>query len=313
MEHPNNTSKRIVLIGGTGFIGQKLAEKLGDENNVVVVARTLPKNVQEGITFTQAHFGNRDEMDSVLSKGDIVVHLACSTIPATSEANRAKDIEENVVATVNLLESCVKNGVEKFVYVSSGGTVYGDHGKNILSEEALCAPVSAHGAMKLSIEQYVGMYHRQFGLPYIIVRPGNVYGRDFEPGREQGAIEVFLSCALRGEPINIWGDGNVTRDYVHVDDVAEFFVRILKDDVVNDTYNVGSAEGTSLNEIVKLIEEVTGTHVPAHAFAYTASRAFDVPYIVLDTSKAKRQLGWSPKRSLKDGLGGYYQQIRSRQ
>ncbi|MEQ1814344.1 MAG: NAD-dependent epimerase/dehydratase family protein [Candidatus Nitrotoga sp.] len=306
MEQASKTEKRIVLVGGTGFLGRHITEKLVRDGykNIILVSRggttgTLPS----AVSSAQANFGNTEEMNRILHADDVVVHLGCTTIPWTSELDRAGDIADNVIGTVNLLESCVSRGIRKFVYVSSGGTVYGNHGAVAVLEEVLCAPIGAHGAMKLSTEQHVKLYKQQFGLETVIVRPSNVYGRTFESGREQGAVEIFLARALNDKPISIWGDGTVTRDYVYIDD---FFSRILRDDVTGGVYNVGSGTGASLRELLDLIGHVTQKNIMVN---YLEPRTFDVPYVVLDVSKAKSELGWSPKYSLADGFADYYRRL----
>ncbi len=243
---------KIIITGGNGFIGSNLAKRLYSlgHKNLVIVDRNKSKNSK--IKTVLGSFSDKDLLSRTINKNDIVVHLACSSIPATSESNREKDIEENVIGTLNLLDVCIKKGAGKFVFVSSGGTVYGDYGKKLLKEEFNCNPANSHGAMKLAIEKYIQIFNRLYGLKYVIARKGNVYGRIGDRNRQQGAIDVFLQKILNSEQVEIWGDGNSVRDYVFIDDAVEFLVKAIKNPI-QGVFNVGTGKGTPLKEIIKII------------------------------------------------------------
>jgi UDP-glucose 4-epimerase len=294
--------KRIILIGGNGFVGSNLAASLtksGYHNIATLTRSALSDNKTNGVKIVTADFADCDVISKLIRQNDIVVHLACSTIPSTSEADREKDIKENIIGTVRLLEVCAAKKISKFIFLSSGGTVYGDHGKKKLREEYRCDPLNSHGAMKLAIEKYIGTFGKLYGLKYAILRPGNIYGRTPDPKRPQGAVDIFYEHCVQGKLINIWGDGSVVRDYIHINDVVDLLVRVIERDFPSTVINVGLGKGSTLKTVIKIIEKETGKKARVK---YTPRRKLDSPYVVLDVQKAKKILGWSPRYDLKHGV-----------
>ena len=280
-------NQRIVVTGASGFIGSALRTELAKRKRRVVV--------------TSLRLSDRNGFFKILRPGDIVVHLACSTIPTTSEQNPQKDVQDNVIGTLNLLAACRHKKVAKFIFASSGGTVYGDRGQHRARESDPTEPQNAHGAMKLAIEKYIGVYGSR-GLASAILRISNPYGRKAVDAKTQGAVDIFLKKGLAGEAIEIWGDGKIVRDYVHIDDVIAFFVRAIEHKNVRGVYNVGTGMGTSLNMLLKLIARATKKKLRVR---YRPSRGLDVAYNVLDIRKA-RAAGWRPRYTLLRGIRESY-------
>ncbi len=184
-----------------------------------------------------------------------------------------------------------------FFYIrSSGGTVYGT-ARRPLRETNTSKPIGSYGKTKRAAEQLIERYAKKSGTPCAIVRIGNPYGRADVKGRLQGAVDVFLEKIVHGTPIDIWGDGSVVRDYIHVEDVAGLFVRVIEKNLTG-IYNAATGVGTTLNALIRIIEKTTGKKARV---SYTLGRAIDLPYNVLAIGKAKKE-GWKPRYKLQAGI-----------
>ena len=294
-----------LVLGGAGFFGSHLAEALVQAGHRVRIfdrphLDRLPAFLQrpEFEVFT-GDFLNPRALSPALEGSEIVFHLVSSTLPNTSNDNPVYDIESNVVGTLRLLDLCRGQGVRKVVFVSSGGTVYGVPRSVPIDESHPTDPISSYGIHKLAIEKYLQLNHRIRGLDYCIVRPANLYGPRQRLDVAQGAVGVFLDRAMRREPIQVWGDGSVVRDYLYVGDAAEALLRAAAFEGEPKLFNIGSGTGTSLKDLIKAIEGLLGRPV---AVEYTAARSVDVPANVLDASLARRHLGWAARTSLAEGL-----------
>jgi len=198
-----------------------------------------------------------------------------------------------------LLERARRERIKNIVFVSSGGTVYGRPVRIPIDEDHPTEPLVSYGVVKLAVEKYLGLYHHLHGLSYRVVRLSNPYGPRQRAGGAQGAATVFLARVHGGKPIEIWGDGGVIRDYVFVSDAVDGILAAHEHAGTSGTYNIGSGSGTSLKDLVAAIQEVTKRKIDVR---YTPGRAFDVPANVLDITRAKKELGWSPRTTLHEGL-----------
>lgn len=285
--------KRVVITGASGFIGSFLAESISSTYEVLAICRkeaALPRKVRQVVCDV---LKDPSSLERILKKGDIVVHLACSTFPAISEINPDKDIQENVNGGNKLLKVCQEKEVGKFIFLSSGGTIYGN-GLDQKKETDPLLPQNTYGRMKVMLEEFIGAS----GLPCLILRPSNIYGRRrIAENQMLGAIDVFLHKILQNQPIKMWGNGENIRDYLYINDLVNFIILSLKDDVCG-TFNVGTGVGTSLNNIVEMIEMVTGRKAYIERLPI---RDNEVRANVLDISKA-RNIGWKPKYNLEEGV-----------
>jgi UDP-glucose 4-epimerase len=294
-----------LVLGGAGFIGAHLAEALLQAGHRVKVfdrphLDRLPdfSRRRELEVFT-GDFLNPQALEPALRGTEAVFHLISTTLPKNSNDNPMYDVETNVQGTLRLLELCRRHGVRKVVYASSGGTVYGVPRATPIDEAHPTLPICSYGIHKLMIEKYLHLARTLHGLDYCILRPANLYGPRQRLDIAQGAAGVFLDRAMRGQPIQIWGDGSVVRDYVYVQDAVEAFVQALAFDGEPRVFNLGSGAGASLKQLLGEIGALLGR---APAVEYAAARTLDVPVNVLDSSLARRHLGWSAKTSLAEGL-----------
>lgn len=292
----------ILVLGGTGFIGSHLVDRLLVDGHAVRVFDKYEERYRKPLTdvdYRYGDFGNRGLLAEALQGIDIVFHLICTSLPKTSNDDPAFDVQSNVIETIFLLEKCLEFGIGKVVYVSSGGTIYGRPSQLPVIEDAPHEPECSYGIIKLTIEKYLALFRQLHGLDYVVVRPSNPYGTRQNPHGIQGAIPVFLGKVANGSPIEIWGDGEVVRDYLYIDDFIDCLCRAAFIDSVERVFNVGCGEGVSLNKLLAIIREITGREVPVN---YSPSRSFDVPAIYLDISRATDRLGWRPATSLHDGI-----------
>jgi UDP-glucose 4-epimerase len=293
----------ILLLGGAGFLGGHILDALRERGRAVrVFDRARPptdRHSLSGVEFIEGDFGNRGDLTSAVQGCEIVIHLISTTLPRTSNDDPAHDLETNVVTTVRFLDIARQSGVRKVVFASSGGTVYGVARKIPIPEDHETMPLCSYGIHKLAIERYLDLYHLLYGLDYCILRMSNPYGEGQRPDAAQGAVSVFLDKALRGEGVEVWGDGSVIRDYVHVRDVARAFCLAIEYSGSPKIFNIGSGRGLSLRDLLGAIESLLGRPVTRH---YGHGRPLDVPINVLDISNADTYLDWRPEFSFHAGL-----------
>jgi UDP-glucose 4-epimerase len=295
-----------LVLGGNGFIGSHLVDQLLAEGHKV---RVFDKNEEyyrkpiASVDYQYGDFGNRGLLMEALANVDIVFHLISTTLPKTSNDDPAFDVQSNVIETLFLLEQCITQKVKKIIFISSGGTVYGKPSVLPIPENSPTDPECSYGITKLAIEKYLYLYWFLHRLDYCVLRLANAYGERQRPTATQGVIPVFLERALRNHEIVVWGDGSVIRDYVYVTDIASALLKALTYSGDMKVFNIGSGQKYSLKEVIQLIERVTGQPLKVK---YTEGRSFDVPINVLDVSRAKRYLNWTPTVSLFEGITRMY-------
>ena len=298
--------QNILVAGGNGFIASHLVDKLASLACRVIVFDVYPRayeQLPEGVTFVQGslqdiHLVRRTLADNQI---EVVYNAAWASIPETSLKDPVEDIQSNVVSSINLLSACRDLGVKRIVYLSSGGTVYGLPKGLPMTEDHPTEPISAYGITKLMVEKYTRMFHYLYGLEYIILRPSVPYGPRQSPFHSQGVISTFIYKALKNEPVTIFGDGEVVRDYFYIEDLTRALVA-AKDvafDPLRTTFNLGGMKPLNLNDLVKIVGSVLGKKIHAK---YEPARKFDVPSILLDTSSAQSYLKWKLTISLEEGI-----------
>lgn len=289
-------------MGGNGFIGSHLVDKLLAEGYNVRVFDKYEEHYRAPLTEVDYYyddFGNRGLLSDALQGIDIVFHLISTTLPKTSNDDPIFDVTSNVVETLFLLEKCVIQKIKKIVFISSGGTVYGIPKALPVSEFANTDPLCSYGISKLTIEKYLALYRHLYGLNYTIVRPSNPYGDRQKLSSVQGAIPVFLGKIAKGELIEIWGDGEVVRDYIFIDDLIDGIFKAAVLNTQSRIFNIGSGVGYSLNYIIKIIQKITGINPNVE---YKEKRSFDLQEIYLDISRSKSELSWHPIVPFETGI-----------
>jgi UDP-glucose 4-epimerase len=294
---------RILVLGGSGFLGSHIVDKFLAEKHDVAVYDLYPERFRRpprGIKFYTGDFGNVGALDELIATGfDAVIHCVSTTTPKSSNESPEFDIQSNVIGTLYLLDICVKHKVGKLVFMSSGGTVYGDIGNlEMVDETHAVRPMCSYGVSKLTIEHYLDVYKHLRGLDYVALRLSNPYGERQSPLRALGALTVFLHRALKHQTIEVWGDGTVTRDFIYVGDVATA-VYLATTNKISGVFNVGSGTGLALREILHQIVRVVDVEP---AVNWLPSRSFDVPRIVLNARKLKEATRWNCTTTLGDGI-----------
>ena len=295
---------KCVLLGGAGFLGSHLAECLlaaGHEVRIFDRQAPAPRDGfprQQEIEWVSGDFLKQTDVLGAITGCEAIFHLVSTVVPGPSNANPVAE-EADVRGAQGLLEAWRREPDARIVFVSSGGTVYGVPRSVPIPEDHPTHPISAYGVTKLAIEKLLERCHAAHGLAWRALRVANAYGERQRTWSGQGAVGTFLSRARRGEPIEIWGDGRVIRDYVYAGDIARALVRAAEYRGEHRIFNIGSGVGLDLNELASAVERVLGRPVERR---YLPGRAFDVPANVLDIRLARAELGWEPVTSFEDGL-----------
>jgi len=293
-----------LVLGGRGFIGSHLVDALlAQGHRVRCFYRPSPDDApacdNPALEYFEGDLTDEARVGQALEGIDVCFHLISTTLPQSSNADPAYDVRSNVLGTVSLLTQAVSQGVKRVVFVSSGGTVYGIPSVSPIPETHATDPVCSYGITKLAIEKYLGLFRHLHGLECTVLRIANPFGERQRMRSGQGAVAVFLGKVLRGEPIEVWGDGSVVRDYIYIGDVIDSLLAAMHYSGPEYVFNIGSGRGHSINEVLQAVENVTGRPATRH---YLPGRAFDVPSNVLCIERAGQLLGWAPKVGFEDGL-----------
>jgi UDP-glucose 4-epimerase len=302
---------RSVVTGGSGFIGSNLVDALverGDEVTVIDDLSTgrrenLDGALTQGAELVEADVRDAEAMTAVVRERnpELIFHLAAQIDVRRSVADPAFDASINVGGTANLLEAARAAESQRFVFVSTGGAIYGEgEGKQLpLDENAAEEPLAPYGQSKLAGEGYVSLYRRLYGLSGVNLRLGNVYGPRQDPLGEAGVIAIFCGRLRGSEAPTVFGDGTQTRDYVYVGDVVEAALTAASSDA-NGSFNIGTGRETSVLDLVELLRELGG--VDGFTPEFAPPRAGEVQRISLDCSRAGKELGWRASIDLRQGL-----------
>ena len=297
---------RALVVGGNGFIGAHLVQKLVETGWDVTVLHKYEQprysKMPVPVRFLRGDLTQESLLAEAVAGQDVVFHLLWTTTAIHEVANRdpAADVQANLLPTIHLIEACRAAGVGRLLFTSSGGTVYGRTQVAPIPEDHPNNPVNAYGVSKLAVEKYLQMFHHLHDLDFAIFRPSVPYGPYQNPLARQGAVAVFLYRVAKGLPLTIWGDGSVTRDYFYISDLVDALI-LGSQQALNEQriFNLGGAEEVSLNHLIDLVEETVGQKAIVE---YQPARDFDAPRVLLDTNRAQTVLGWQPKVLMKDGL-----------
>ncbi len=297
--------EKFLVTGGAGFIGSNIVDELINLGEIPIVVDDLSTgdraNLSSDVIFYQCDVRNKDQLEKVFQaeRPKYLIHTAAQISVSKSVREPSYDAQVNIMGMINLLDLSVKYGVEKFIFSSSGGVMYGEDPKIYPTPESVCPdPLSPYGIAKLACEKYLKFYQKEHGLRYTALRYGNVYGPRQNPDGEAGVIAIFAKKMLRGEQVTINGDGEYVRDYVYVKDVVSANIKAIE---LGDgeNINIGTGIGKSVNDVFKALKSrINYTLNPV----YGPARAGDLRKSILDNSKAKHILHWEPVYDFEKGI-----------
>ena len=293
---------RVLVTGGAGFVGSHIVDRLVNRGDEVLVVDDLSTGKQANLT-REAKLEEMDIADPSLLKlaasfrPDTITHCAARASVSASMAEPALDAATNILGGINVCKAAITAQCHQFIYITTGGALYGSPEYLPCDEEHPIRPESGYGLSKWTLEQYLRLLLPS-SVQLKVLRLANVYGSRQDPYGEAGVVAIFAMRMLRGEQVDVFGDGEQTRDFVYAVDVARAHERAqLSRGPV--TVNIGVEAATTINELYRLISTETGYTLPP---SYAPERPGDVKYIVLANSRAKRELGWEPKTQLREGL-----------
>ena len=285
--------ERVLVLGANGFIGSHLVDSLVSCGFLVRAFGRFENeplfNSSESVEIFKGDFLNQADLERALEDVSYVFHLISTTTPATSDKDPTIDLSTNVAGSIALFQKCIEQGkVKRIVFASSGGTVYGDgfEGKPFLETDPT-NPISPYGIGKLAIENYLHYYNRVYGQDYVVLRIANPYGGRQKNTKQQGIMPVLINNITNNNLITLYGDGSMVRDYIYIDDLVNIMVKSLQKSLNHKIYNVSSGIGTSINELVRIVEEVAGKKAIVQ---YADSPATFVQTSVLDNARMKQEL-----------------------
>lgn len=299
---------RVLLTGGAGFIGSWVTKAIEEAGHIVMMVDDLStgkkENIPPNIKFVKLDI-RESKLNSLFKdfKPEVVVHLAAQASVSLSVKFPLKDFDVNLCGGLNLLECCRLHGVQRFLFASTGGAIYGNVSSGRAKEEWLPHPESPYAAAKASFEIYMSVYAQLWGIEYTVLRYANIYGPRQDPFGEAGVLAIFCEKLCKGEQPTIYAmntpaDGGCLRDYLYVEDAARA-VLIALEQGATGIFNIGTGIATSTQQIFDLLSEISGVSIePIH----THPRKGDIERSVLDITKARENLYWMPQISMVDGL-----------
>ena len=304
---------KILVTGGAGFIASQIVDAYLREGHNVYILDNLSTGFERNIN-PKAYFIKSDITNSKIldlftkEKFEVVNHHAAQIDVRKSVNDPIFDANTNILGTINLLQCCIKTGVKKFMFASTGGAVYGEQEYFPADEKHPTNPVSPYGITKLTIEKYLYFYKNEYGLNYTILRYANVYGPRQNPFGEAGVVAIFVNKLLKNENPIINGDGNQTRDYVFVEDVVKANVLTLNSQL-SDIYNVGTTVETSVNDVFSKLNSIAGNKaIEKHGPAPKGEQARSV----ITSEKLFQKFNWKPSVKIDDGLRKTYDSFKSK-
>jgi UDP-glucose 4-epimerase len=295
---------KILVTGGAGFIGSHVVDLFVSKGYEVVIVDDLStgraSNLNPAAKFYKIDIRDpkiRDIFET--ERPDYVSHHAAQMDVRRSVAQPLFDADVNILGSINLIECAKEFNVKHFVYISSGGAAYGEPERVPCVETDPINPICQYGASKHTVEHYLYMYHFNYGMNYTVLRYPNVFGPRQDPLGEAGVVAIFTGKMLLGEPVTINGDGEQTRDYVFVGECAYANYLAVTVDHRSGIYNIGWGRPTSVNQIFLGLAAITEYKLPAN---YGPAKVGETRHIYLDATKAKKDLGWAPIKTLEDGL-----------
>lgn len=293
-------SDGMLLLGGAGFLGTALAGRFAIEGrNVHVVSRSAPSGEVEGVLYHRASLDDSKLIARLMTECSTVIHLASATTPGSSGRRPLHELDLNLAPTLRFLDLMTSIHPARLVFVSSGGTLYGNPERLPADERSILHPLSYHGAGKMALEAFLAAYAHESGVPVAVLRPSNLYGPGQTLRHGFGVVRTMLEHARTGSAFEIWGDGETVRDFLYIDDMVDACARVIAADDMEGTFNIGSGVGYSLNQLAGIVERQCGRPIEV---IRRSPRRTDVRAIVLDISNIRSRFGWQPAVSLQEGV-----------
>ena len=294
----------IFFTGGSGFIGRNLLPALLDKGSSVIALQNQHRISPSRHERLQIIDGSLSEISTTvrgcLDACDTILHLAGSTTPGSSAEAPVLDVRKSLLPTLNLLETAKAASIKRFIFASSGGTVYGRPRSTPIDEDHPTHPTSHYGVGKLAAEHAIRVWAESHGIEYFILRISNPYGPHQHQRGGQGVIGAWVRNSLLGMPLSVWGDGTVVRDYLYIEDLVAAVVAVCTTPrLPSGIYNVGSGRGNSLLQIADAVSRASGQEQRLH---FEPSRPYDVPINILCNRRLQTIIDWRPTVSLEDGI-----------
>jgi UDP-glucose 4-epimerase len=303
---------KCLVLGANGFIGSHLVDALVGAGHTVRAFDRAGGNTKysaDGVEPFYGNFLNASDLKTAVAGMDYVFHFISTTTPASAENDPLIDVETNIRMSIELFDICASANINRLIFASTGGAIYGDQGNNDpRREDDLPLPVSPYAIGKLTIENYLRYFKVKRKLDSIVLRISNPYGERQALHAKQGVIPIFIENLLEGKPLTVLGDGSMVRDYIYVKDVANIITNIFDKPAKHDIYNVGSGIPVAVSELVSAIEAV---HPEAPTVEYKDAPTTFVHNVTLDVSRLQEEFGVSAQTSLHDGVAATYMYLKN--
>jgi UDP-glucose 4-epimerase len=298
--------RKILVLGGNGFLGRNLCNYLADRGEEVYsFDMAAPEWEDPRIRYLSGDFFDDYTLEKILEGMDVVFHAICTLNPGNSNEKCILGYERDFVQTAKLC-SYLKDTECRMIFFSSGGTVYGNQTQQPITEDAVPVPINHYGNLKLCIENTIRTFNFQMKKNMLVARISNPYGPGQDYHKGVGFIDAAMKHAIAGETIEIWGDGNVVRDYIYIDDVCRMLYALMDYHGDQEVFNISSNTGTSQNDIVRILQR----KFPQVEVVYKPGRSVDAKRIILDNRRI-RSICDGSMVSLEDGIHKYYDYIIS--
>lgn len=298
--------KKVLILGGNGFIGNNLCQCLQKQGLDVYSMDLLePQNKIPGVHYLVGDFFDDIYLKEIIQDKDVIYHAISTIQPGNSNEKYMSGYSRDMVETVRLC-SYLLGTQKRMIFLSSGGTIYGKQDKQPIKEEVYAQPINHYGNVKLCIENAIRVFNMQMHTKILIARISNPYGPGQDYKKGVGFIDATVKKALKNETLQIWGDGNIIRDYIYIDDVCKMLYELSLYEGDEEVFNLSSGVGTSQNQIVELVRKING----GLEVEYTSGRSVDLQKIILDNTKIKN-IYRKELVSLDKGLKSYFETIKN--
>lgn len=299
-------NSNILIIGGNSFIGKNLITAFENKNFKLFTLQRNNNNFIHNENYYYFDYFNVKSIIKIIEKNNIncVIDLVSTIIPSSSIEEYDYEIRNNYSSKLSLLKFYADHNI-KYVYISSGGTIYGNNNDTFQTENSKLFPLNFYGLSKLIFEETIQFFNKNHNLKYLIIRPSNPYGIFQNINKSQGFVTVAINKILNNNKIEIWGDGSIIRDYIYISDLVNAIIELLNIDVDNNIFNIGSGTGSTILDVIKEIELITNKKA---ILLFKDKRDIDIPINILDVSKLKQYINFNPI-SLNTGLNLYINSI----